>query len=150
LKRAWVIVREATNQPDEVVGVLSARNGVDVVRRSVEWLYALMHYGPEDNLAAARFNRPSLPYPAGFMLTNTGVPDQSRMHCGHNPFLMAQLAKNLTLGSHSGEEFILNWTMPDRLICDPLRPGVIIEKVPGITRSASMNLPLAVRKERGF
>ena len=45
LKRALVVVREATNQPDEVVGVLSARNSAHVVKRSVEWLYALMHYG---------------------------------------------------------------------------------------------------------
>lgn len=53
LKRALVVVREATNQPDEVVGVLSARNSAHVVKRSVEWLYALMHYGPEDHLASA-------------------------------------------------------------------------------------------------
>ena len=150
LKRAWVIVREATNQPDEVVGVLSAQNGAHVVKRNVEWLYALMHYGPEDHLASARYTRPSVPYPAEFMRTNTGVPDQNVMHCGHNPFLIAQLAKNLSLSWQSGEEPILNWTMPDRLVCDPLRPWVITEKVPGITRSARMSLPLAVRTERGF
>ena len=63
LKRAWVIVREATNQPDEVVGVLSARRQRHVVKRNVEWLYALMHYGPEDHLRPLVTLAPAFPIP---------------------------------------------------------------------------------------
>jgi hypothetical protein len=141
MKTAWVITQEGTQHETEVVGILSARKSENVVKQHVEWLYALLHYGPAEHVSLAQYNSPSNPYEAQFMTTNTGVPVQNTMMCGHNPYLVARLAKNVTLIDSDSDQPRLKWANPDRIVCDTdtLR---VIERVPGGTCEAPVRLPL--------
>jgi hypothetical protein len=140
MKRAWVITQEGTRQSVEVVGVLSARKSGKTVKEYVEWLYALLNYGPIEHLDLAKYRDPTNPYEAEFTRTNTGVPVESLMFCGHNPFLVARLGKNLELIDADGSS-VLIWTNPDRLVCDE-RTLHVKEKVPGAICQAPVHLPL--------
>jgi hypothetical protein len=141
MKSAWVITQEGTRHATEVIGILSARKGADTAKEYVEWLYALLHYGPTEHLGLAKYRKPFNPYEAQFITTNTGVPVCNTIMCGHNPFLVARLAKNLSLIDEDGDQPMLKWTNPDRLVCDR-DTRRIIEKVPGGTYQAPIHLPL--------
>jgi hypothetical protein len=140
MKSAWVIVREGTRQSAEVLAVVSARESPEAMRDRLEWLYAVLHCGPETNMDAARYRKPSVPYEAKFSTTNSGIPHQAVVFCGHNPWLVAQLSRNLSL-RWNGDEAVLTWNTPERLVCNPDRPYEIIEKVFGIVRQARVSLP---------
>lgn len=112
------------------------------MKRRIEALYALLHCGPETHMETARYAKRSVPFPAEFFTTNAGIPHQASIHCGHNPFLVAAFSTNLLLTWEKGGEPNLSWTTPERLICDPTRPYVFVDKVPGISRSARVSLPL--------
>jgi hypothetical protein len=80
-------------------------------------------------------------YEAQFFTTNTGVPTDSGMMCGHNPILVACRAKDLVLIGDDGAEQVLKWTGPDQLVCDPATLQVV-ERVPSKEREAPIRLPL--------
>jgi hypothetical protein len=141
---AWIITQEGPQHPAEVIGILSARKSGQTIKEYVEWLYALLHYHPGDHLALARYNNPTVVYEAQFMTTNTGVPVDSAMTCGDNPFLVACRAKNIFLIESDDTASILKWTNPDRLVCDEQTPPNIIEKIPGTTSQAPIHLPLRI------
>lgn len=113
------------------------------MKECVEWLYALLHYSPTEQLDFARYSKPRRPYEAGFWTTNTGVPVHSLMTCGHNPFLVARLAKDVALVS--SEELIayLQWTEPDRLVCHP-QSHYVVERIPGLVTKAPVHLPMRI------
>lgn len=142
MKSAWVITQEGTRQEPEVIGILSARKGAQLVEQHVEWLYALLHYEATEHMGLAKYNSPSIPYKVQYITTNTGVPVDNTMMCGHNPFLVARLAKNVTLiDADDGQSYRLRWTNPDRIVCDK-DTHRIVEKVPGGTYEAPVRLPL--------
>ena len=141
LQRAWVITREGTRHPIEVVGILSARKSAKAVREYVEWLYALLYYYPQEHCDLAKYTKPSNPYPAQSYTTNTGIPVDAGMLCGHNPFLDARRAKDISLIEVGPDHFFLKWTNPDSLICDP-KTLHIVEKRAGRVCEAPIRLPL--------
>ena len=141
MKSAWIITQEGTRHPTEVIGILSARNSAKSVKAYVEWFYALLHYAPGEHLAFAKYTRPHKPYKAQYWTTNTGVPVHSLMICGHNPYLVARLGKNISL--IEGDEGALRWTEPDRIELHET-PQLVIEKIPGCTLVAPIHLPLEV------
>jgi hypothetical protein len=87
MKRAWIITQEGTRHAREVIAVLSARKSGKTVKEYIEWLYALLNCGPSEHFSLAKYNNPTNPYEAVFTRTNTGVPVDNLMFCGHNPFL---------------------------------------------------------------
>jgi hypothetical protein len=119
-----------------------ARKGGRAVKEFVEWLYVLLYYGPAEHLNVARYQNPSKVYEAVFDKTNTGVPVENTMMCGHNPFLVARLAKDVRLFEPDGEQPYLEWVNPDRLVCDE-RTRQVKERVLGATCRAPFQLPLA-------
>jgi hypothetical protein len=141
LNRAWVITREGTRHDTEVIGVLSARKTAKEIKGYIEWLYALLSYHPEDHLQFARYTKPVIPCEAERFTTNTGVPMDSGMRCGDNPYLVACYAKDLVLVEEDGDSHRLKWTMPDRLVCDP-QSLLVVEKIAGVKCEAPIRLPL--------
>jgi hypothetical protein len=141
MKRAWIITQEGPRTPTEVIGILSARKSSKIIKDYVEWLYALLHYSADDHLNMARYSSPTNPYEAKLWVTNTGVPVQTLMFCGHNPYLIARLASNVSIVNTSQDIFSLKWTEPDRLICDPQKLYVV-DRIPGETVQFPVNLPL--------
>ena len=141
MKSAWVITQEGTQHDTEVIGILSARKGSDAAKEYVEWLYALLHYGPAEHMGIAKYQKPFNPYEAQFMTTNTGVPVLHTITCGHNPYLVARLAKDVSLIDADGEQPILKWTNPDMPVCDK-NTRRVIDRLPGGTHEAPVHLPL--------
>jgi hypothetical protein len=56
MKSAWVITQEGTRRATGVIGIFSARKSADIAKEYVEWLYALLHYGPSEQLDLAKSN----------------------------------------------------------------------------------------------
>jgi hypothetical protein len=104
-------------------------------------LYALLNYAPAEHLRMAKYSRPYVPYEAQFRTTNTGVPHDVGMICGHNPYIEARLARDLRLIETDGSA-VLRWKEPDRLICNP-RTLHIERKDEGAVLEAPVRLPLA-------
>lgn len=98
-KTAWLITWEWTGdhaKPDQkIVSVQSSRLSPERVRDYVERLYASMRYTPCEKLAYAVAPRKNL-YRAQFDSVG-GVPWQSRITCGHNPWLYARLVMDIRL-----------------------------------------------------
>lgn len=141
MKSAWVITQEGTRHDTEVVGILSARKGSDTAREYVEWLYALLHYGPAEHIGLANYRKSANSYKAQFMTTNTGVPVLHTITCGHNPYLVARLARDVSLVDAHGERTKLKWTNPDMPVCDKATRRVS-GNIPGRTYEAPVHLPL--------
>jgi hypothetical protein len=55
--------------------------------------------------------------------------------------------KNVSLVDVSENAPVLNWTNPDRLVCDEQTPPNIVEKIPGAICEAPIHLPLRVMSE---
>jgi hypothetical protein len=142
MQTAWVITREGTRHVTEVLGIRSARESETKIKGYIEWLYALLHCGPIAHLEMARYNYPENSCRAENDRTNTGVPVSSTIRCGHNPYLVATLAKKVALLDGDGEQPFLTWTLPDRIVCDEHEPHVIAKKVPGLRCQAPLHLPL--------
>jgi hypothetical protein len=141
MKHAWIITQEGTRQFREVIAVLSARKSGKTVKEYVEWLHALLNYGLGEHLGMAKYHNPTNPYEAEFTRTNTGVPVENLMFCGHNPYLVARLAKDIQVVDPEGDEPILKWTDPDRLVCDEQTLHVK-GKIPGASCQAPVHMPL--------
>jgi hypothetical protein len=122
MKSAWVITREGPRHSTEVIGILSSRKSVKDIKAHLEWFYALLHCSPHAHLNCARYRNPEVPYEAEYGTTNTGIPVGSLLRCGDNPYLVARLAKNVSLVDVSEYVSILKWTEPDRLVCDAQTP----------------------------
>lgn len=135
MMRAWVITQEGTRHETEVIGILSARKSPKLAMQYVEWLYALLHYAPAGHMDLAQYKSPSNPYEAQYDSTCGTIM------CGHNPFLVARLARSATLIDADGDQPRLKWTNPDRIVWDKhtLR---VVEKVSGMTCEAPIRLPL--------
>jgi hypothetical protein len=103
--RAWVVRWEwagphaAVDQP--VAAVLPPQIGGANLLRLVETLYAAREYAPDEMLNATRKNGRN-PYPAkwgtigvvpGHGSEPRQVPWRGEVICGHNPFLVARLAR---------------------------------------------------------
>lgn len=144
MKSAWVVTQEGTRQTIEVIGILSARKGANSAKEYVEWLHALLHCGPAEHMDLAKYQKPSKPYEAKYMTTNTGVPVQHTITCGHNPYLVARLARDVSLVDVDGEQPILKWTNPDMPVCDK-NTRRIVDTLPGSTHQAPVHLPLGRR-----
>jgi hypothetical protein len=125
--------------------MISARKSAKAVQGYVEWLYALLNYGPSDHIGAVRYARPHIPYPAQFWTTNTGVPVHSKIICGHNPYLVARLASYEHRDVHQENVAFLRWTEPDQLICDE-RTYQVVQRIKGRTVEAPVNLPLLTKR----
>ena len=97
MQTAWVITREGTRHPTEVLGILSARKSATKIKEHIEWLYALLHCGPIAHLEMAKYNNPDNTCKAENTRTNTGIPVSTTIRCGHNPYLAATLARNVVL-----------------------------------------------------
>jgi hypothetical protein len=141
MKSAWVITREGTRHATEVIGILSARKSANTVREYVGWLYALLHTSPRGHFDSANYKKVPYPCEATFMTTNTGVPVDSRIICGDNPYIAACRAINVTLIDPDGDKPSLQWITPEILICDP-QSRHIIEKKPGVMRKGPIHLPI--------
>jgi hypothetical protein len=138
---AWVITQEGTHHTDEqvVIAILSARKSARAIKEHVEWLYALLRCDPERHLALAKYRNPEIPWEAEFDKTNTGVPV---MRCGNNPWLVARLAKSVSLIPDDRGGWFLQWANPPIRICDTKFPPNIIEKRPGAKCQAPVHLPI--------
>lgn len=147
MKSAWVITQEGTRHSTEVIGILSSRKSAKDIKANLEWFYALLHSSPSAHLNFARYKNPEVPYEAEYGTTNTGIPMDSLVTCGHNPYLVARRAKNVFLIDVSENASVLKWTNPDRLICDEQTPPNIVEKIPGAICEAPIHLPLRIRDE---
>jgi hypothetical protein len=143
MKSAWVITQEGPRHSTEVIGILSSRKSAKDIKAHLEWFYALLHSSPHAHLNFARYKNPEVPCEAEYGTTNTGIPVGSLMRCGDNPYLVARLAKNVSLVDVSENVSVLKWTEPDRLICDAQTPPNV-EKMPGAICEAPIRLPLRV------
>lgn len=143
MKSAWIITQEGTRQATEVIGILSARKSAKTIKDYVEWLYALLNYSASGHIDFSNYRKPAIPYKAEFWTTNTGVPVETLMLSGHNPHLVARLAKDVTLIETDGEPPLLQWTNPHRLVCDKATRQ-IVEKIPGLAHRAPVHLPLSI------
>jgi hypothetical protein len=143
MKSAWIITREGTRHSVEVLGILSARKSAKKVKEYLEWLYALLHCPASTHFEDAKYNKTSISHEAEFDRTNTGVPVSTLIRCGDNPYLVARLAKDVSLIVRDGEASIVKWTNPDRLICD--QTPRIVEKIAGQTCQFTVRLPLGAQ-----
>jgi len=50
------LTQEGTRRATGVIGIFSARKSADIAKEYVEWLYALLHYGPSERLDLAKSN----------------------------------------------------------------------------------------------
>ena len=144
IKRAWVITQEGTSNESEVIGIISSRKSSKTVKEHVEWLYALLYCYPEEHIGFAKYTKPEVTYEAKFWTTNTGVPMDNLMTCGHNPYLVARLATDVSLDSKGNSSYLV-WQDPDRFTCNT-KTLQITEKIKGMTLRARVNLPLRLQK----
>lgn len=141
IKSAWVLFQDGTRHDIEVLSIFSARKTPNTIKEYLEWLFALLHCHPDTHVAAAKYTKPEVPCKAEFDITNIGVPRQSIIRCGYNPYLTAVMAKNVSLVEREGQPSYLRWTMPDRISWD--RDTLDRkETLPGVTLTAPMNVPL--------
>jgi phosphohistidine phosphatase SixA len=142
MKSAWVVTLEGTSLEAKVIGIVSSRKSAEKIKEMVEWLYALLNYSPDEHFSMQRYLKPINPYPASYWRTNAGCEVQSMMTCGHNPWLVARLARDVEL-SKQDDKSTLRWLEPDRIECDEVA-GNIISRVPGRQMEAPIRLPLNV------
>ena len=94
----WAGAHAEVDQP--IAAILPCRWGADSIKRVVEALYAAREFDPVDMLAAARAPRDA-PYRAHNGTVCVTFEDGSRGNvawtgevlCGHNPYLVARLAR---------------------------------------------------------
>ncbi|MGB7915814.1 MAG: hypothetical protein WCF79_11045, partial [Rhodomicrobium sp.] len=139
MRSAWVVTQEGSRHSTEVIGIISARKSAKAVKEYVEWLYALLNGYPENHMEFARYSKSLALCSAQFWTTNLGVPVESAMTCGHNPWLAACLASNIVLFEADDEIPLLEWTHPHRLVQDK-RTLQIVEKIPGPRLRAPVHL----------
>jgi hypothetical protein len=130
--RAWVITLEGTDLPEEVIAIVSARRSEEYIKHTLELLYGLLHYNAEEQLAAAQWTRPSIPYEAAPILRG----QRTAFSCGHNPFLVARLARDVRLNT-SRKVHMLEWQQPDRFEAAASGP---LKRTEGKMRSAPVRL----------
>jgi hypothetical protein len=143
MKSAWVITQEGSRHKTKVIGIISARKSDKDIKKYVEWLYMLLHCYPRQHLDSAKYTKPSIDYKAKYLTTNTGTAVNTTMFCGDNPWLVARLANDLICLDIDGEEPVLTWTNPGRIVSDAQDPRKI-ERMPGIPCKAPIHLPLRI------
>ncbi len=103
--KAWIVrwgwIGDNANVDCPDVVVLSARMSAERIREYVEVLYKFHKYSFHEQLGQARYNNPQQnPYPAKF-----AGNWQGNIVCGHNPYLEAFLATDISVKSDGkGEE----------------------------------------------
>ena len=109
--KAWLVTWEsvgdhaAVNQP--IASILSPRLGPNSVLDHVERLYADSCLSLPERLDVAR-NRRLNPDPAEFDRIE-GMAIKGRIHCGHNPFLLARMVTHLEVTVGEDGEERLTW-----------------------------------------
>jgi hypothetical protein len=110
LKGAWIITWEWASDSaalvDSFAGIINYRKSTKYVKDLVEFLYNLKTSNLNE-LAAYAKNRKNIPYKAV-------VDFNSRITCGHHPFLFARYVKNIEIfvDLHSEKEKITWETYP--------------------------------------
>jgi hypothetical protein len=98
--KAWLVTWEwcgtHAKRADKIAAVFSPRLGAERIRALVEFLYMQDQYTVGERMAFVLRNRPN-PYPAEFGSAPDGVPWTGQVSCGHNPFLQARLADDLSV-----------------------------------------------------
>lgn len=106
--RAWLIKWEWLGEQHVIaqpaVDILSARRGEGYVCQYVHQLHRLLKASLEEKLATSAYTNPlEWPYAAQVVPV---AGRRSRIHCGHNPWLVALRVKNLVvqIDPDTGEE----------------------------------------------
>ena len=95
---AWLIMWEWTGDHAAVekphVDIVSSRKDVPYIKEYLQRLHGLYCLTLQERAALARYNQPSKPaYEVVAHQTKHGVEIQ----CGHNPYLVARLVRNLII-----------------------------------------------------
>lgn len=102
-------MREGTELPHEVIAIVSARRSEEFIKNTLELLCGVLNYTPQEQLAAARWTKPTIPFAA----ERTAQGHPTALHCGPNPFLVARLARKISLEG-TAKAPSLEWQEPDR------------------------------------
>ncbi|HMU64913.1 MAG TPA: hypothetical protein PKD35_09545 [Nitrosomonas sp.] len=111
LGAAWLITWEGTSPPKRrskrIVSILGCRVSSGRVLEHVEQLYIDLLYSLHEKITYAR-HRAKNPYSAEYVKID-GIQPGDRITCGHNPFLLARLVKNLEFHHGADGEEVLAW-----------------------------------------
>jgi hypothetical protein len=111
-KRAWLVTKEDSHGMQEVVAILSYRKSSETVADFVEQLHIATMYTEAEKLVYAKCPKDN-PYRAEYDRVN-GIQWGGRMTCGHNRFLVARVAGNLTVVQEESGEAHLVWEEIER------------------------------------
>ena len=101
IKWSWIGDHANVNHPH--VGIWSARTSAGKIREYVE--DKTQKYQLHEQLDQARYNKPQKnPYPAEFVGSWEG-----NIACGHNPYLEAFLAEDISLAIDTAGEEVLSY-----------------------------------------
>ena len=114
--KAWIVrwewMGEHASHEKPLIAVLSARCGVEDIKKFVERHYLVVTATASEQIEYARYRNPrDLAYPVGVSVG--GV-----IHCGHNPFIVARRGKDV----HVDEDGYLVWTEDDQKRMLPTNP----------------------------
>jgi hypothetical protein len=132
LGRAWIITREGSAWPQEVVAIVSARRSDEFIKHTLELLYGLISYNADGQFSAARWNNPKIPYRASAIMPG----HSTAFDCGDNPFLIARLGRKVRLDT-ALKVPMLEWQQPDRFELSASGP---VKRTTGLVRSAPVRL----------
>ena len=95
---AWLILWEEMGDHAKVeqpyVDIVSARRSADYISKYVQRLYGIFHHTLAERTDFERYQNPrDRPYPVTRDMTQTGLV----ISVGHNPFLKAQVVRNLVV-----------------------------------------------------
>ena len=119
---AWLITWNWSGNHEQlenpIAAILDYRLPAEEVREIVELLFLNRYASLSERLAYAR-DRKNNPYPAEFE-TIDGIPVNTGMTCGHNPWLYARIVDNIILNIAIDGKESLSWKERER----PEPPGV--------------------------
>lgn len=105
--KAWIIkwdwIGDHAAVDDPYINILSARVSPGEVLEYVQRCYASSEYSLSEQIAQARYNKPSIPpYQAHFDVVE-GHSYENCIVCGHNPHIVAFKADSVHVDEESGE-----------------------------------------------
>jgi hypothetical protein len=112
--RVWLIMWEWVGEHAKVenkcVDIISRRLEIDSVKAHVLRLHNFLECSLAERAAMARYNDPQEPAYEPQVHWPKDRSNGPEIHCGHNPFLVARLVKNLTVlrDAKTGKELV-NW-----------------------------------------
>nr|NJM03439.1 hypothetical protein [Desulfobacula sp.] len=111
--RAWLITwekfraEEENDQSNKIVSIFDSRVSSDKIKDYAENFFISTQYSPFEKITFAN-KRKNNPYPAEYLRIN-GIQWQGRIVCGHNPYLLARLVKNLIVVNNESGQEIISW-----------------------------------------